>query len=75
MSALLTRRILTSGLKAKGYGSADPIADNGTDEGREINRRIVFKLKSDIDAEASNAEKPADQGVQTMNADDIKRKP
>lgn len=75
MSALLTRRILTSGLKAKGYGSADPIADNATDEGREINRRIVFKLKSDINAEASNAEKPADQGAQTMNADDIKRKP
>ena len=73
--ALLTRRILTSGLKAKGYGSANPIADNGTDEGRETNRRIVFKLKSDVIADPETTEKPADQGPQTMNANDIKRKP
>jgi OOP family OmpA-OmpF porin len=75
MSALLTRRVLTSGLTAKGYGSADPIADNGTDEGRETNRRIVFRLKSKPVDTAPNAGKPADQGPQTMNANDIKRKP
>ena len=41
---LLNRRVLTSGIIAKGYGSINPIADNSTDEGRETNRRIEFKL-------------------------------
>jgi OOP family OmpA-OmpF porin len=75
LSALLTRRILTSGLKAKGYGSAEPIADNGTEQGREINRRIVFKLTSTLLEASPTTGNPADQGSQTMNANDIKRKP
>ncbi|MDB2524578.1 OmpA family protein [Amylibacter sp.] len=41
---LLNRRVLTSGISAKGYGSISPIADNKTEEGREINRRIEIKL-------------------------------
>lgn len=44
LNALLTRRILTTNLTAKGYGIADPIADNKTAEGREANRRIEFHL-------------------------------
>ena len=44
LNALLARRILTSNLTAKGYGEATPISDNGTEEGREANRRIEFKL-------------------------------
>ncbi|SEV97650.1 OmpA-OmpF porin, OOP family [Aliiroseovarius sediminilitoris] len=44
LNALLTRRILTTNLTAKGYGEADPIADNGSEEGREANRRIEFRL-------------------------------
>lgn len=41
---LQRRRILTGNFVAKGYGEEFPIADNGTEEGRETNRRIEFKL-------------------------------
>ncbi len=44
LTALMARRVLTSGLVAKGYGEARPIADNKTEEGREANRRIEFTL-------------------------------
>lgn len=32
-------------LKAVGYGQAEPVADNATDEGRKQNRRIEFRVK------------------------------
>jgi OOP family OmpA-OmpF porin len=77
LSALLTRRVLTSGLTAKGYGSDDPIADNGTEEGRETNRRILFKLKNPTPSatEETEAADASEEGSTTMNADDIQRKP
>lgn len=43
LTALMSRRILTSGIEAKGYGEADPVADNSTEQGREQNRRIEFR--------------------------------
>ncbi len=44
VNALLARRILTSNLTSRGYGESQPLADNGTEEGRDANRRIEFKL-------------------------------
>ena len=44
LNELRLRRVLTSSFTAKGYGESNPIADNGTEEGREANRRIEFKL-------------------------------
>ncbi len=57
LTALMARRILTSNLIAKGYGEAEPIADNDTEEGREANRRIDFKLIGNEDAEDGGAAK------------------
>lgn len=42
--ALLGTGVDVSTLKAVGYGETKPIADNGTDDGREANRRIEFTL-------------------------------
>ncbi len=44
VAALLGRRVLVSGITAKGYGEEKPIADNKTEEGRAKNRRISFTL-------------------------------
>ena len=44
LNELRARRVLTSGFVAKGYGEAVPIAENDTEEGREANRRIEFRL-------------------------------
>lgn len=42
--ALQGRGVDVTGLTAKGYGEAVPIADNGNEAGREANRRIEFTL-------------------------------
>lgn len=44
LSALIGRRVDTRGFTSRGYGEANPIADNGTEAGREANRRIEFTL-------------------------------
>lgn len=44
LNELRKRRVLTSSFTAKGYGESQPIADNDTEEGREANRRIEFRL-------------------------------
>jgi len=44
LNELRLRRVLTSSFTAEGYGESNPIADNDSEEGREANRRIEFKL-------------------------------
>ena len=44
LAELRKRRVLTASYTAKGYGESQPIADNKTEEGREANRRIEFKV-------------------------------
>ena len=44
LNELRARRVLTASFVAKGYGETDPIADNDSEEGREANRRIEFRL-------------------------------
>lgn len=61
LTALLDRRVLTTSLVAKGYGETLPIADNETQEGREANRRIEFKVLSGPELEAAAVEDAAEE--------------
>ena len=42
--ALQGRQVDVSGMRAVGFGEGVPVADNGTEVGREANRRIEFTL-------------------------------
>jgi OOP family OmpA-OmpF porin len=44
LNELRARRVITSTFTAVGYGEENPVADNNTEEGREANRRIEFRL-------------------------------
>jgi OOP family OmpA-OmpF porin len=45
-----------------GYGKADPVADNNTDEGRELNRRVELKITGGV---ASSSTTSTDAGTTT----------
>lgn len=44
LNELRARRVLTASFVAQGYGEERPVASNDTEEGREANRRIEFRL-------------------------------
>jgi outer membrane protein OmpA-like peptidoglycan-associated protein len=46
--ALVNRGVERSRLLAVGYGSSQNIAENNTDEGKQKNRRVEFKIKEDM---------------------------
>ncbi|WP_063796440.1 OmpA family protein [Chondromyces crocatus] len=70
--ALVKRGVEETRLRAKGYGPDEPIGDNATEDGRQQNRRVQFKIvekkaKGDVQAPqtqpagAAPAQAPAPQ--------------
>ncbi|SFJ82713.1 OmpA family protein [Celeribacter neptunius] len=59
LDGLLMRRVAGVDFVAKGYGESEPIADNDTEEGREDNRRIEFKLLGETAPEEAAAAQTA----------------
>lgn len=77
LTALRARRVPVSTFEAIGYGEENPIEDNGTEDGREANRRIEFSLivpestpeeTSTLDALADDAAPAATQADTDQDA-------
>ncbi|PTE17828.1 OmpA family protein [Phaeovulum veldkampii] len=64
IAALEARRVLTGNLTAQGFGETTPIDDNGTEAGREANRRIEFALLGEPEAPVT----PPSAGPDTPNS-------
>ncbi|WP_420005110.1 OmpA family protein [Arenibacterium sp. LLYu02] len=73
LNALRARRLLTGSFVAKGYGESTPIASNDTEEGREANRRIEFRLIAPHTPEAAPEEEdvPAIDTGEEDHPDDL----
>jgi outer membrane protein OmpA-like peptidoglycan-associated protein len=45
MEYILSKGIDPARIRSKGYGETKPVASNDTDEGRQLNRRVEFKIE------------------------------
>jgi OmpA-OmpF porin, OOP family len=70
LKALADRRVAVSRIRAKGYGESRPIADNDTEEGREANRRIEFRLAQPEPPEVAQVEGTAEAEADAQASDD-----
>ncbi|MEO8242042.1 MAG: OmpA family protein [bacterium] len=66
--ALQGRQVDVSGMTAVGYGEGVPVADNGTDVGREANRRIEFRLLAGQTAQSDDTATEPDTTATAMAA-------
>jgi len=69
LDALLARNLLFGDLTAVGYGESQPIADNATEEGRQKNRRIEFKLREGTPEQAAADAEAARTAAEQAAAD------
>jgi len=67
LTALRGARVKLKSLTAEGYGETQPIGDNSTEEGREANRRIEFRL---LTPAAIEEPAPQSQTSDTANAEE-----
>lgn len=69
LTELRNRRVLTSTFRAKGYGETQPIESNDTEEGREANRRIEFRLQQvETDEEGESELENTEESVEEDGA-------
>ena len=61
MKALIKRGIEKERMTAKGYGQSVPIDTNDTDEGRQKNRRVQFKILEKKPKDAQPPDTPASE--------------
>lgn len=61
LDSLLARNMLLGDISVIGYGESQPIAENETEEGRVINRRIAFRLIDEmpVASDAGTSQTPA----------------